>query len=232
MMPELAKSDAFLAQPNRAETPSEADMATNVAINVPSDRPPPPSQHPPSIHPPPASIPTSNSGMAAPNFGVAGPYSRRTVAITAAMLGGAAVILLLVAALSRSDEEPHAAAATRGTVVSAVSGGVAAPKIAAPPAATSSSDVPVISVDSLPVATRNAPTQKGNGNGRLAIVASPGNCSVSVDGVARGTTPLGGLELPAGPHRIDCAPPSGKSKTVSVTISEGASARYKFSLDD
>ena len=43
---------------------------------------------------------------------------------------------------------------------------------------------------------------------------------------------LGGLELPAGPHRIDCAPPSGKSKTVSVTISEGASARYKFSLDD
>jgi hypothetical protein len=53
-----------------------------------------------------------------------------------------------------------------------------------------------------------------------------------VDGVARGTTPLGGLELPAGAHRIDCAPPSGRAKTVNLTISEGASARYKFSLDD
>jgi hypothetical protein len=152
------------------------------------------------------------------------------VAITAAMLGGAAVVLGLVAAFSRSDDEPHAAAATRASVVSALSGAAAAPKITAPPAATSA-DVPVISVDSLPVATRNAPVNKG-GNGRLAIVASPGACSVSIDGVARGTTPLGGLELPAGPHRIDCAPPSGKPKTVSVTISEGASARYKFSLDD
>ncbi len=239
MMPELATSSLLLAQPNRAETPSEADLATNVAIGSPSERPPAPSQHPPSIHPPsmpppmqgPGSAPTSNSGMAAPAFGAAGP-SRRTVVITGAMLGMAAVILLLASALSRSDEEPHASAATRATVMSAVSGAVAAPKIVAPPAATNSSDVPVISVDSLPVATRNAPVSKGNGNGRLAIVASPGNCSVSVDGVARGVTPLGGLELPAGPHRIDCSPPSGKSKTVSVTISEGASARYKFSLDD
>jgi serine/threonine-protein kinase len=235
MLPSLTKSELLLPQPNRAEAPSETDLATNVAIGSPSDRPPPPSQHPPSMHTgsihPPASAPTSNSGIAAPNFGAAGP-SRRTVVITAGMLGAAAVILLLVAAFSRSDDEPHAAAATRGTVVSAVSGGAAAPKITAPTVATNASDVPVISVDSLPVATRNAPTAKGTGNGRLAIVASPGNCSVSVDGVARGTTPLGGLELPAGPHRIDCAAPSGKSKTVSVTISEGASARYKFSLDD
>jgi hypothetical protein len=148
------------------------------------------------------------------------------------MLGAAAVVLVIVAAVSRSDDEPHAAAATRGTVVSAVSGGAAAPKITSPPAATSSIDVPVISVDSLPVATRNAPAIKIGGSGRLAIIASPGACSVSVDGVARGMTPLGGIELPAGPHRIDCAPPSGKPKSVNVTISEGASARYKFSLED
>jgi serine/threonine protein kinase len=230
MMPELAKSDLRLAQPNRAETPSDTDLATN-AIGPPSDRPPAPSQHPASIHPPPASIPTSNSGIAAPSLRSTGP-SRRTMAITAGMLGGAGVILALVAAFSRSDEEPHAAAATRATVVSALSGGAVAPKIAAPPAVmATSTEVPVISVDSLPVATRNAPP-KSNGNGRLAILASPGNCAVSIDGVARGTTPLGSIELPAGPHRIDCAPPSGKSKTVNVTVSEGASARYKFAIDE
>jgi eukaryotic-like serine/threonine-protein kinase len=236
MMPELEKSNLLLAQPNRAENPSETDLATN-AIGPSSDRAPGSSQHgssqhPPSMHPASASIPTSNSGMATPSLGAARP-SRRTVAITAGMLAVAAVVLGLVSVFTRGDQEPHAAAATRGTVVSAVSGGVAAPKITAPPAATASAiDVPVISVDSLPVATRNAPTSKANGNGRLAIVATPGSCAVSVDGVARGTTPLGGLELPAGPHRIECSPPSGKPKTVSVTISEGASARYKFSFDD
>jgi serine/threonine protein kinase len=230
MMPDLEKSDLRLAQPNRSEAPSETDLATN-AIGPSSDRPPPSAQHPPSIHPAAASVPTSDSGMATPTPGMAGP-SRRTVAITAGMLGVAAVVLVLVSAFSRSDDEPHAAAATRATVVSALSGGAVAPKIAAPPAVTAAStEVPVISVDSLPVATRNAPA-KSNGIGRLAVVASPGNCAVSIDGVARGTTPLGGLELPAGPHRIDCSPPSGKPKTVNVTISEGASARYKFSIDE
>jgi eukaryotic-like serine/threonine-protein kinase len=229
MMPDLEKSDLRLAQPNRAEAPSETDLATN--IGPPSDRPPPSAQHPASIHPAAVSVPTSDSGMAAPSLGMAGP-SRRTVAITAGMLGVAAVVLALVAAFSHSDDEPHAAAATRATVLSALSGGAVAPKIAAPPAVTATStEVPVISVDSLPVATRNAPA-KSNGVGRLAVVASPGNCAVSIDGVARGTTPLGGLELPAGPHRIDCSPPSGKPKTVNVTISEGASARYKFSIDE
>ena len=230
MMPELAKSELRLAQPHRAETPSEAELATN-AIGPASDRPPPPSVHSGSMHPSPASRPTSNSGIAAPSQDATLP-SRRTVAITAGMLGAAAIILVIVAAFSRSDDEPHAAAATRGTVVSAVSGGAAAPKIMSPPAATSSSDVPVISVDSLPVVTRTAPAIKVGGSGRLAIIASPGACSVTVDGVARGMTPLGGIELAAGPHRIDCAPPSGRPKSVNVTISEGASARYKFSLED
>jgi serine/threonine protein kinase len=229
MMPDLEKSDLRLPQPHRAETPSEAALSGNA--NPPIERPPASAQHSSSFRSIPSSVPTSNSGMATPSIGASRP-SRRMVAITAAMLGVAAVVLVLVAALGRSDQEPHAAAATRATVLSALSGGAAAPKIVAPPEETASSNVPVISVDSLPVATRNAPTSKGAGNGRLAIVASPGSCSVSVDGAARGVTPIAGLELPAGPHRIECAPPSGKPKTVSVTISEGASARYRFSLDE
>jgi hypothetical protein len=154
------------------------------------------------------------------------------MAITGGMLAVAAVVLGIAAAFANGDHDPHAAAATQNSIVSAVAaGGGAPPKIAAPPTAAPSIDVPVISVDSLPVATRNS-TPKAAGSGRLAIVASPGQCAVSVDGVAKGSTPIGGLELAAGPHRIDCAPPSGKPKTVSVTISEGASARYKFSFDD
>jgi hypothetical protein len=162
--------------------------------------------------------------------------SRRTVAITAGMLGAAGAVLVIAAAFTRSgsdhDARAVAAAATQGGVVSAVSGAVVAPRIAVAPAApTESIEVPVISVDSLPVATKSAPP-KPAGSGRLAIVASPGSCSVSIDGVSRGLTPVAGVELTAGLHKIECTPPVGRAKTVSVTISDGASARYKFALED
>jgi serine/threonine-protein kinase len=231
MMDDLEKSDLRLAAPHRAAVNSTSDADATNAMGLPSDRPPPPtssSRHGGSIHPP--SAPTSNSGISAPNFGPVRP-TRRTVAITGGMLGVAALVLAIAAAMARGDREPHAAAATQASVISAVSGGIAAPRIMTPAVATAN-DVPVISVDSLPVATKNAPPKVQAGNGRLQIVSSPGSCSVSVDGVSRGTTPLGGIELPAGAHRIDCAPALGRAKTVNLTISEGASARYKFSLDD
>jgi serine/threonine-protein kinase len=103
---------------------------------------------------------------------------------------------------------------------------------ARPAAATADdpSSVPVIPVDSLPVATRTAPPVKGNG--RLSIAASPGHCAVSVDGVPRGPTPLAPLELPAGTHRVDCATASGKSRAATVTVAEGGATHYKFTLDE
>jgi serine/threonine-protein kinase len=55
---------------------------------------------------------------------------------------------------------------------------------------------------------------------------------VSVDGVARGVTPIAGIEVPAGAHRVDCVPPSGKARAASVTVGEGALARHKFALDE
>jgi serine/threonine protein kinase len=96
MMPELEKlEDLRLAQPNRSEAPSEPELETK-AIGTPGDQQTV-SGHHASMHPAPASIPTSNSGMATPSPGASGP-SRRTVAITAGMLGAAAVVLVLVAA--------------------------------------------------------------------------------------------------------------------------------------
>jgi serine/threonine-protein kinase len=225
MMGDLAKSDIRLPQPHRSEGVSDAD-ATN-ALSPVGDRLPAsahPSFSPPLVLP---QAPTSNSGIAAPSLRSVRP-SRKTIAITAGMVAAAAGILIIAASFARGDRDPRTAGA-QAAVVSALSGAAAAPKIATPPP-PASIDVPVIPVDSLPVATRTVP--KPAGSGRLAIVASPGQCAVSIDGVARGSTPLGAVELTVGPHRIDCAPATGKAKTVSVTISDGASARYKFSFDD
>ncbi len=89
--------------------------------------------------------------------------------------------------------------------------------------------MPVISVDSLPVAGRGAPAK---GNGRLSVMASPGWCAVSVDGVQRGVTPLATFELPAGGHRLDCVSPSGKTRTASINVAEGTATHYRFTLEE
>ncbi len=68
------------------------------------------------------------------------------------------------------------------------------------------------------------------GNGKLNVGAAGGWCNVTVDGAARGATPVAGLELPAGPHKITCTTPDGKVRDATVTVSVGDTARYKFTL--
>ena len=101
-------------------------------------------------------------------------------------------------------------------------------------AAAAASEVPVINVDSLPMASAKAePTATtAKGAGRLLVGATPGWCNVSVDGVPRGATPLPPLELAQGAHNLECKPPSGKTRVARVTVQDGATARYKFALDD
>ncbi len=99
---------------------------------------------------------------------------------------------------------------------------------AAPPVAASTGSVPVISVDSLPVA---ASAEPAHGAGRLLIGASPGWCSVTIDGMKRGPTPLPAIDLSSGLHVIRCDSPSGKSKTDSIYIKDGATARHRFTIE-
>jgi serine/threonine-protein kinase len=69
------------------------------------------------------------------------------------------------------------------------------------------------------------------GSGKLNVGATGGWCNVSVDGVPRGATPVAGIELSAGPHKVTCTPGDGKppvSTTVNVPAND--TARYKFSL--
>jgi hypothetical protein len=101
---------------------------------------------------------------------------------------------------------------------------------APPPAATTSASVPVISVDSLPVSTKPA-VAPDRGTGRIMIGASPGWCTVSVDGVKQGPTPLPAMDLSAGVHQLRCESPSGKAKSAQITIQDGATSRYKFSVE-
>ncbi len=166
--------------------------------------------------------------------------SPRTLLVAA---GGAGVVVLLLIivglAAAFSGDGAKSAAAIQGSGLAASTGTspVAQPAVSSEakpaqpliPSADDSAPVPVIAVDSLPVASRGAPAK---GNGRLAIVAGPGWCSVSIDGVQRGVTPLPTLELPAGAHRLDCVSPSGKAKTATVNVAEGTAARYRFALDE
>ncbi|MBX3206693.1 MAG: serine/threonine protein kinase [Labilithrix sp.] len=68
------------------------------------------------------------------------------------------------------------------------------------------------------------------GNGKLNVGASGGWCNVTVDGAARGATPVAGLELPAGAHKVTCTTPDGKVRDATVTVQPGDTARYKFTL--
>jgi hypothetical protein len=146
------------------------------------------------------------------------------------------VVVLGMAAFARGGGTSQGAVkgsmeASTAIAASAAPTAEPAPKVAmsSVPSADDSSDVPTFSVDSLPVATRGAPAK---GNGRLSIAAAPGRCTVSVDGVQRGVTPLTTFELPAGSHRVECVSPGGRARTVSVNVAEGTATHYKFALDE
>jgi hypothetical protein len=130
-----------------------------------------------------------------------------------------------------------------GEVVRAAAANTAASAAPAPPSEpptpAEASSVPVIPVDSLPVAARSTLPKGGtpvsasaSGSGRIFIAASPGWCSVVVDGVGRGVTPLAGLELAVGTHKVECVPPTGKPHGTSIAVTEGSVTRHKFALDE
>jgi hypothetical protein len=55
---------------------------------------------------------------------------------------------------------------------------------------------------------------------------------VSIDGVARGMTPMKGFEVRPGTHHVECVPPNGRTRSATVTIADGRMAREAFSLDE
>jgi hypothetical protein len=176
---------------------------------------------------PPSSKPTDATLSGLQAVGTFGRFPPRTIAMAGSMLVLVAVIVGLAATLSRRGAWMPA---ERGSAMAAASAGAPAePKTVASavPNASASTEVPVISVDALPVASRTAKR-----TARLSVTASPGWCSVSVDGVARGVTPVTGFELTPGAHRIDCVPPTGRAQSTTITASEGSAAHHGFALEE
>jgi serine/threonine-protein kinase len=204
--PKLASSQSQSQPPTGAASPAAVPLAMHITN-------PPPGP----VKPAPSSMPL----LRTMNYdrGVSGRTVGGAVLVVALVVGGAA-------AFSRSGQLSAGNAA--GGAPSAAAG--VAPVLSAGSAPEAASSVPVVPVDSLPVAARAA--QAAKGSGRLFVATSSGWCSISVDGVAKGVTPIAGLELSAGSHRVDCVPPSGKPRTASVWVVEGSVTRHKFSLDE
>jgi serine/threonine-protein kinase len=257
MMPELEKQTGPLPFAARGERGSDATATQAMPVTHPSERPPPPAG-PASIPPSSGSRSSDNpsvgkiaavSGLTAPTDSLSKTRTwlgavdlipgaqapRSTLTVTAgAVMAALAVVLGVAAFFGRGKVAPRAA--VQGSALSATAGAVTTPKAVAAQAPVDvdhveqqPSQVPLISVDSLPVATGKAESPRG---GKLSVNASPGSCSVSIDGVTRGATPLTGMLITPGVHRLECAAASGRTKTANVNVSEGGTTHYRFAMDD
>ena len=81
-----------------------------------------------------------------------------------------------------------------------------------------------------PTANDNDPVPDASSPGTLQVTVSPwGN--VSVDGVPRGTTPIGPISLPPGPHTVSVTNPDlGASRSATVKVVAGKQATVGFDL--
>ena len=84
--------------------------------------------------------------------------------------------------------------------------------------------------DPMPSPAPAPATPQAQGSGKLNVGASNGWCNIAVDGVQRGATPVAGLELSTGPHRVSCTTPDGKTRDATVSVPPDGTARYKFVL--
>ena len=92
-----------------------------------------------------------------------------------------------------------------------------------------SDEPPSIDVDSLPIVKNANAAAVTKGSGKLLVGATPW-CTLFVDGQSKGPTPVS-VEIAAGPHQLRCDPPKGDPKIANVGITDGATARYKFSFE-
>jgi len=220
MLADLAQNPMRLPKPVRRQGESShtdpEGTAAMPAIVKPSDRPPPPA---------PDQVPTS--GSAAPWAGSLPGYRpvQKPPILLFAVGGALFASFIIVAALAllfvkrRHDAHEDAnLAATQTTAPPQPT--VEVPK----PKASASSDVPTISIDSLPQA-QGAKIHIG----RLTVEAAPEACNVSVDGKARGMTPLPSIDVSPGTHALRCETSSGIAKTVNVSVVEGQTTHHHFS---
>ena len=169
----------------------------------------------------------------------------------AALLGVGAGTLWVVFGFDGSSSRTTASTATTNErePPPASSAVVEAP----PPEPTSSSEVAMTDTSSTPTSSSNPkdptqsktrptptprptttptsdPGEEATGNGTLQVTVSPwGN--VTVDGVPRGTTPIGPITLSAGNHTVSVTNPDlGASRSATIKVVPGKQASIGFDL--
>jgi serine/threonine-protein kinase len=218
---ELEKNPLRLPSPEGAAAPSDPDATNALPVMRPSDRPPGfPSSRKLEV---PNGGPRSEQpqGFSATPPGATTAVTRRRWPVLLFAIGGvallAAVVFVVLSMRTTTTTRP-ASAASSVPVMSAP----------LPSAAPTSSEPPVIPIDKLPVAS----AKKTAAIGQLAVSANPGYCTVTVDGMRQGPTPIARLDLSAGEHKLECTSPAGRTRATSITIQEGQTTRYRFMLDD
>ena len=219
-MQELEASGLRLPTPTIASALVDPDATNALPVMKASDRPPPPmvpSTPPPGSIPPPRFPSSPSWHSTTPNTSYASitvskPRAKSSAPLFAGLAVGAAILfgvaLTGTVLVARGRSHPHPVAA-----------------VPPPPAPALTAEEPKgMSIGDLPTAPPRA--------GRLVVTASSGVCAVIVDGKERGPTPVAAFELPAGNHPITCRLPSGKLRTGTVTIQEGATSKYRFALED
>ncbi len=88
--------------------------------------------------------------------------------------------------------------------------------------------VPVAAAAPTPAAPATAAADETPG--RLTVGASGTWCTVTVDDIGRGQTPVVGLSLPPGTHRIRCINPERGTQERTVTLSPGQDLRVRITF--
>jgi len=241
MLDELEASALRIPSPTVVAPPSDPDAtAQMVSLNMSklgerrrgSDRPPAPPA-PAALQPTPVPVSRSRDGSGGAGWATrpsalmagvfGGAFTRRWWLMAGAgFLGTTFVLGVGFVVVGRAGTAP---------VAQAPAARAAEPPPAALVAPQPSSGGPVIDVDSLPVAAAQASSVAATGLGKLMVGAAPGWYEVVLDGVPRGATPLPPLDVPTGPHEVECRPPGGKARVAKVTVQDGATAHYKFALE-
>lgn len=134
---------------------------------------------------------------------------------------------------STEPTAPVAAVTPQGTTTAAAPAVTASSK----PTSTGASASPSTTSSSKPTATATAttttstPPPSGGGDmGTLVAVAVGGTCQFSVNGASKGSGSSIKVPLKPGSYSVSCKPPSGATKTRSVSVSAGGTAMAMFKL--
>jgi serine/threonine-protein kinase len=234
---ELAGTDRRLPDPFDGVVESVRSRADGPAPRRPADR------APTTASPrdfggtsPPIAIPMSAPVVLAGRNRPSAPFGSRALGRARSLVPfatGAVVLLAAVVGIAGLMRRGNTTLARSGTTFGAGAATVVVAPAQTPgplPSSNPSRDVvPTVSVDALPEA-KHTVVARARIDGRLTIGAAPGSCSVSIDGVPRGATPLRAFEVAAGLHQVDCVPPSGEPKTATVAVSPGIESRYHFAV--